>query len=673
MQLRLLLPACVTALGVIGLLGLQERPGRMLDAKLHHLGNDATPDWKEAAREPEGTRLDVRFTSRANTGEWLIFVRQRSVDNTWRLKANGVEIALLRSGAELVERAYAVPKGSFKEGENVLSFEPDVPTDDVVLGEVRLVEQSLRELYHLQPLRFRVTDDHGAPLPARITLIAADGSRPPIYYAESATTAAREGVLYTANGEAACEVPAGTYTTFATRGPEWSLSQVALTTAAGATPLAEHVLRRELDTRGFVAADTHIHTLQFSGHGDASALERQVTLAGEGVELAIATDHNHNTDYGPFQREAGVTPFYTAVCGNEVTTEIGHFNAFPLDPREPVPPYKSLDIVTIVAGIRARGARVVILNHPRWPNHDDSPFGHHHLDHLLGRFDPPLELPVDATEMINATTEEQEPLLLFRDWFSLLNRGVRIFAVGSSDSHTVGEPVGQGRTSVTSASDDPAAIDVAAACDALKNGRTSISMGCFVTVAVDGRSAMGSSFERSSDSAPFEFDVRVQAPSWVRARRATVFVNGLAELVLDVRANEDGATDDMQHVSLPLASKNDAWIVVVVQGDGISTPAWPQVNPYTLAATNPMFVDRDGGGYSSPAAMAAAFAPKATDDSMRARLATLDATHALHFIAAWAAELRSNGIADPELRRRCTEVAGAHASHEAVAELLRRL
>mgnify|MGYP001602924364 CR=1 FL=1 len=44
--------------------------------------------------------------------------------------------------------------------------------------------------------------------------------------------------------------------------------------------------------------------------------------------------------------------------------------------------------------------------------------------------------------MINATTEEPTPMLLFRDWFALLNNGVRIFAVGSSDSHTVGEPVG---------------------------------------------------------------------------------------------------------------------------------------------------------------------------------------------------------------------------------------
>ena len=61
-------------------------------------------------------------------------------------------------------------------------------------------------------------------------------------------------------------------------------------------------------------------------------------------------------------------------------------------------------------------------------------------------------------ELINSQTEEQEPMLLFRDWFALLNRGESVYAVGSSDSHTVGGVVGQGRTYVVSSSDDPAAL-----------------------------------------------------------------------------------------------------------------------------------------------------------------------------------------------------------------------
>ena len=63
--------------------------------------------------------------------------------------------------------------------------------------------------------------------------------------------------------------------------------------------------------------------------------ERIVTLAGEGVELAISTDHNHHTDYSPTVTELHVGERITTVTGNEVSTPIGHMNAFPLDPEDP--------------------------------------------------------------------------------------------------------------------------------------------------------------------------------------------------------------------------------------------------------------------------------------------------------------------------------------------------
>ena len=99
-------------------------------------------------------------------------------------------------------------------------------------------------------------------------------------------------------------------------------------------------MQREVATPGFVACDTHIHTLTFSGHGDSSLEERMITLAAEGVELPIATDHNHTTNDRPAKQMLGLARYFTAVSGNEVTTKVGHFNAFPLDPEAPVPDYK---------------------------------------------------------------------------------------------------------------------------------------------------------------------------------------------------------------------------------------------------------------------------------------------------------------------------------------------
>ena len=55
-------------------------------------------------------------------------------------------------------------------------------------------------------------------------------------------------------------------------------------------------------------------------------------IASEGIELAVATDHNHHTDYRPSAKALGVEEHFTPVLGNEVTTAIGHFNIFPIHP-----------------------------------------------------------------------------------------------------------------------------------------------------------------------------------------------------------------------------------------------------------------------------------------------------------------------------------------------------
>ena len=693
MRAQLLLASTAAVLLLLGFASQEKRAGRVLDAQLHHLGNDATPDWKDAPKDPEGTRLDVRFESAANAGDWTLYLRQLSVDNTWRLKANGVEIALLRTGQgdKLVERFYAVPAKCLVDGANVLSFEPDVPTDDVVLGDVRLVEKSLREIFDLAKLSVRVRDaKSGAALPARVTFVAVDGTLPPLFFAESNATAARDGVLYT-TGDATLELPRGTYTSYATRGCEWSLSTLTVTLLGDVQPKVEHALTREVDTAGFIAADTHIHTLQFSGHGDSSALERQVTLAGEGVELAISTDHNHNTDYAPFQKQAGVTPYFTAVVGNEVTTEVGHFNGFPLRASDPLPPHEFKDYgdyPKIVEGIRAKGAKVVILNHPRWPTHDDSPFGTNALDQLTGRFARELKLTMDATEMINATTEENEPMLLFRDWFALLNEGTRIFAVGSSDSHTVADPVGQGRTYVASASDDPTKIDVDAACAAIANGHTSISMGIFATVTVNERWTMGDVAELAND-VPSEFRValRVRAPSWVQPRKATLFIDGVAwderridarpglptdaELKFDVR---DYPQRRLMHLSSHMPAPADVWLVCVIEGDGIAAPYWKTLNPYTLAATNPVFLDFNGDGWTSPRGTAKARMEDVSDvESLDLALDGLDDTTSVLLLDEFARDRQASGVTREELAKALHAAADARAkTAPRIAEFLAR-
>jgi hypothetical protein len=222
------------------------------------------------------------------------------------------------------------------------------------------------------------------------------------------------------------------------------------------------------------------------------------------------------------------------------------------------------------------------------------------LDSLNGEHRAWPSLPVDATELVNSTNLEPEPLSLFADWFALLDHGEKICAVGSSDSHTVGEPVGQGRTYVKSSTDDPARIDVEEACANIRTGVSSIGMGIFADILVDGRFTMSDLVPLKAGK-PIHLAVRVAAPAWVTPRRLHVFVDGVAVRELDIPRTDGKPTDARIELDLDWPHAHDAWLVAVVIGDEVKGEFWPSLNPYTMAATNPVFLDGDGDGrYSSP-------------------------------------------------------------------------
>jgi len=567
---------------------------RVLDPSMHHLGDDQTPEWKEAPPAPEPGPLAIRFESRANAREWLLEVTARDVDSDWVLELNGRELAPLeRVDAELLTGLYPVPAGSLVDGANVLGVRAKGdPNDDLTVGRVRLVESSLREIAHLGRVVVRVTDRaSGEPLPARLTVADPSGRLVDLYYAERPTTAVRPGIAYTQDGTATLEVPAGTLHVWASRGMEWSAAEQVLELGYGKEVHLAFSLEREVDTRGWVAADTHIHTLTFSGHGDASVEERMLTLAGEGIELAIATDHNHQTDYRPYQQKLALTPWFTPVVGNEVTTDNGHMNAFPLEPAAPIPPHEETDWKKLVTGIRARGAKVVILNHPRWPEDGKDPLTKFGFDEKTGANAAGQEFTFDCIELVNSDCPTAPTRVVLPAWYALLEAGKRFTGVGASDSHAVGVIVGQGRTYVPSATDDPAKIDVEAACRAFLAGKVSVSLGMFATIEIAGK-GMGESVTRSGDE--LEALVTVRHPSWVTPRKLELVVNGAVArtVALDDALPGDTRNEKQRRVRFAVPAARDSWVVAVAEGDKVSAPFWAMSVPEALALTNPIDVKR---------------------------------------------------------------------------------
>lgn len=200
----------------------------------------------------------------------------------------------------------------------------------------------------------RIHDRNGVPLPAKATVVgrydgAFAGMRTPEFLFDLAageefrstdlvdddpndpsTLEFIETVGFTDQGEAVLLVRPGDYDVVSSRGPEYDLARSSVRVRAGETVTVGHQLNRVVDTRGWVAVDTHIHSKQSIDSG-MDLDERVRSIAAEGVEVAVATDHNFVTDYGPYVARNGLNPWLHSIVGIEMTTlESGHFNGYPL-------------------------------------------------------------------------------------------------------------------------------------------------------------------------------------------------------------------------------------------------------------------------------------------------------------------------------------------------------
>src|SRR5262249_54037813 len=89
-------------------------------------------------------------------------------------------------------------------------------------------------------------------------------------------------------------------------------------------------VEHEVDTSGWMSTDMHLHAA-LSFDSGMPLPQRVATAIDEGVELAISTDHDFETDYGPTIRSMLVEPYLATAIGAETTTiEQGHFISWPL-------------------------------------------------------------------------------------------------------------------------------------------------------------------------------------------------------------------------------------------------------------------------------------------------------------------------------------------------------
>ncbi len=437
-------------------------------------------------------------------------------------------------------------------------------------------------------LVWRARDRGGAALPARAIVRGVPPTPDPDWGEEPHDGAALD-IDYTL-GQGDVALPPGAYRVTITRGFEYTADERTVAIAAGRKVTLDAVLDRVVDTRGRISADLHVHAVPSP---DAPTLleDRVRSLAASGVEVAVATDHNAVTDYGPTIRALHAERWLASIVGDEVTTrgvELGHFNVFPLDRADAPIPFENTTPHDLFAAARAAAPasadKIVQVNHPRMGR-----IGHFEIL----RFDPgdfagwrartPLFDPsFDALEVYNGDeySDRARVEACLRDWYALLDAGLPVTATGNSDSHRLAvHEAGVPRNFVRVQDDAPEAFDAPSFIEAVRRGRVVVSSGPFVDLRAG---AAGGGDEVAPGKT--EIAVRVQAPPWVDVSTVDLVKRGAvvhtwhvdrssAPVRLDARWTVDLAQGD--------------WILAIARGEAPMTPLYrPGALPF--AFTNPI-------------------------------------------------------------------------------------
>jgi hypothetical protein len=356
--------------------------------------------------------------------------------------------------------------------------------------------------------------------------------------------------------------------------------------------------------------DTHIHTLTYSKHGDADVREQVAAIAGEGIELPVSTEHNQRVAFDEPARAAGVRDFFTPLIGSEVTTSVGHFNVWPLAPDGPAIDARVADWAVLAGRLAAAGDDpVIVLNHGRDLHNKFRPLDSSRHVSLTGERRDGQPFPATAMEVVNSGAVQTDPLALVEDWMGLLARGYRVTPIGASDSHDVARLfVGQGRTYVRVPDENPGAIDLPAAVAGVRRGAVLVSYGLLAEAHI-GEAGPGD-LASLGGSGDLRVRVRVQGPSWVRADRVVLYVNGERARSERVGAGARGGMKWDGEIRVPRPG-GDVFVTALAVGAGVEASYWPMAKPYqptstvftpsSLGLSGAVFVDVDGNGrFDSP-------------------------------------------------------------------------
>lgn len=566
----------------------------------------------------------------------------RVIDQRSQAPVAGASVIVLDRSGNPLDQAETDARGAFLAHLPVGDYQYTVVTDDrtpstpvpfsIVAGQITGMGQV--EVAPPGTIAVSVTDDEGRHAPVKIQLLGHDNRLGPgvdprgllysLRLGEHERPTAFDGsdryienAWWTVDGRLQAQVKPGTYDLVITRGPEFEVTSQTITVKAGELAQVQTQLTRAYTSDGWIAGDFHVHS-QPSTDSGLPIDQRVASCAAEGLEVAVATDHNYVTDYAPVIASTGLDPWLLGIPGMELTTfEMGHFNGYPLkvDPGstrggefvwQAQPPAKLFEQLRMLA-IDPNNS-IVQVNHPRqtvlgyfaqfYVDPDTAepytPTG------LMGLFAPygdefkpsNFSYDFDAIELITGrriedvhTYRAPNPLppgpfpdpqpvagqiVVGKDghalypgvvetWMTMLDRGHKATGMGTSDSHhLLGDEPGYARTLlyVGHGKDVPGGFSRQDVIDAIKNHHAIATNAPFIDMHV-GDAMIGDTVVKSGQ---VDVKITVDSPSWGKANHLVVYASE-GQIIADMPI-----TGTHVDTTVSFTPTKDSWVVAEVTG-----------------------------------------------------------------------------------------------------------
>jgi hypothetical protein len=451
--------------------------------------------------------------------------------------------------------------------------------------------------------------DSMMPMPGRVIVYPTGATPKPDFKSDGATASvlapfvigSPEGVLL-ATGDGTVGVPAGTYDLLLLQGTEYESVRKSVTVGTDAVTEVDVTLEHTVKTGGWLAADMHIHTRQ-SFDSKLLAAHRVISEVSSGVQVIVPTEHGYHYDLTSILKTLDYGVRAVSIPGSEYNFQGGHAGIYPVvyDPTGPLlgaPPWQEwpkpnmADPETYFPLIHQQaGSPLVVINHPRLPPD---------LGYFLNiRWRPGMPLSTaglfDGIEVLNGYAMRPfEVAELLQDWFALLNQGVRVTALGNSDTHRIDWlRAGYPRTWLGLPTSEPARLLPSDLREAIVKMRAVASNGPFVQLTIDGK-ALGETV--SVQAGRVQATITADAPAWIDLTRLQIYRNGVLHQEIPITSRTHPALKVDVKIDVP----TDGWIVVLALGDaGLPVDVIGAVNggqALPIALTNPIWLDADGDG-----------------------------------------------------------------------------